>query len=62
MWETVEVSVGPTTYRGRFRIEAGRLVLEWSGGRATEWLGMLKPDLVATLLLKKLVRRMPIAA
>jgi len=54
MWETVQISVGPANVRGRFRVEAGRLVLEWSGGRSSEWLGMLKPELVAAMRLKKL--------
>ena len=62
MWELVQVSVGPSTYRGRFRVEGGRLVLEWGGGRVSEWLGMLKPDLVAAMLLKKLASRMAAAA
>ena len=62
MWEVVEVALGPSTYRGRFRVEGGRLVLEWGGGRVTEWLGMLKPDIVATMLLKKLATWMAAAA
>ena len=62
MWESVQVSVGSASHRGRFRVEAGRLVLEWAGGRTSEWLGMLKPELVATMLLRKLVGRMPLAA
>ena len=33
--------------RARYRVEAGRLQLEWRGGRASEWCGMLKPELVA---------------
>lgn len=62
MWESVQVSAPTGTYRGRYRVEAGRLVLEWTGGRTSEWLGILKPELVATMLLKKLVGRMPLAA
>ena len=62
MWELVQVSVGSSTYRGRFRVEGGRLVLEWGGGRVTEWLGMLKPQIVAIMLLKKLATRMATAA
>ena len=54
MWEVIQVSVGPRSYRGRFRVEAGRLVLEWRGGRASQWLGMLKPEFVAAIMLKKL--------
>ena len=52
MWEFVEVALGPSTSRGRFRVE----------GRVTEWLGMLKPDIVATMLLKKLATWMAAAA
>ena len=63
MWETIQISVGPQSFRGRFRVEAGRLVLEWAGGRASAWLGMLKPELVAAMLLKKLATRAtPLAA
>ena len=62
MWETIQVAVGPTVHRGRFRLEAGRVVLEWRGGRASEWCGILKPELVAGQLLKQLVSRMPVAA
>lgn len=62
MWQLVQVSVGSGTYRGRFRVEGRNLILEWSGGRTSEWLGNLKPELVATMLLKKLVARMPAAA
>jgi hypothetical protein len=62
MWEIIQVTVGPTVHRGRFRLEAGRLVLEWRGGRASEWCGIMKPELMASLLLKQLVGRMPVAA
>ena len=62
MWELIQISVGPSTYRGRFRVEGRRLILEWGGGRVSEWLGMLKPDIVATLLLKRLATRMATAA
>lgn len=62
MWESIQVSVGDAIHRGRFRLEAGRLVLEWRGGRASEWCGILKPELVASRLLKQLVGRMPVAA
>jgi hypothetical protein len=62
MWESIQVSVGHQTHKGRFRVEAGRLVLEWRGGRTSEWCGILKPELVASKLLAKLVGRMPLAA
>ena len=62
MWETVQVSVGPQNVRGRFRVEAGRIVLEWRGGRTSEWVGMLRPEVVATMLLKRLAKRAPLAA
>jgi len=55
MWEDVEVSVGLTRHRGRYRLEGRRLVLEWRGGRTFEWCGILKPELVAQHRLKKLV-------
>ncbi len=62
MWETIEVAVGPTVHRGRFRLESGRLVLEWRGGRVSERCGILKPEFVATQLLKQLAGRLPVAA
>jgi hypothetical protein len=62
MWEIIQVAVGPTVHRARFRLEAGRLVLEWRGGRVSEWCGALKPELMAMLLLKQLVGRTPLAA
>lgn len=62
MWETVQVSVGAATHRGRFRVEHGQLVLEWRGGRKFESCGMLKPEVVAAIALKKLATRMPLAA
>jgi len=62
MWEIIQVAIGPTVHRGRFRLEAGRLVLEWRGGRVSEWCGIMKPELMASLLLKQLAGRMPVAA
>jgi hypothetical protein len=57
MWNSVEVSVGPATHRGRYRVEGRRLVLEWRGGRALEWCGHLRPDVVAASTLKTLATR-----
>jgi hypothetical protein len=62
MWQFIEVSVGMTTHRGRYRTEGKRLVLEWRGGRAIEWCGMLRPEVVATSRLKQLVNNRPVAA
>ncbi|HET6969553.1 MAG TPA: hypothetical protein VFH92_00385 [Phenylobacterium sp.] len=62
MWQSVEVVVGMSTHRGRFRVEGRRLVLEWRGGRSLEWCGILKPEIVASSRLKQLVSRAPLAA
>ena len=62
MWEPIQVSVGQSKFRGRFRVESGRVVLEWRGGRVTDWCGSLKPELIALNLLQTLAGRMPIAA
>ena len=62
MWQVVEVSVGPNIHRGRYKTEGKRLILEWRGGRAVEWCGMLRPDVVATTRLRQLVSRPPLAA
>lgn len=62
MWESIEVPVGAATYRGRFRVEGRQLILEWAGGRTSEWLGVLKPELAAAMLLKKLAARRAVAA
>ena len=62
MWQSVEVVVGLSTHRGRFRVEGRRLVLEWRGGRTFEWCGILKPELVAANRLKQLASRPPLAA
>ncbi|MBU1376986.1 MAG: hypothetical protein KKE02_19140 [Alphaproteobacteria bacterium] len=58
----VEVSVGSTTHRGRYRLEGRQLVLEWRGGRIVDWCGSLRPEVVASLRLKQLVKRTPLAA
>lgn len=57
MWESIQVAVGPSTYRGRYRLEGRRMVLEWRGGRITEWCGILKPEIVAQSRLRQLVTR-----
>ena len=62
MWEALQVRVGSSVFRGRFRVESGRVVLEWRGGRASDWCGMLKPELVALKLLQSLAGRMALAA
>ena len=54
MWESIQVAVGPTTHRGRYRLEGRRLVLEWRGGRVTDWCGMLRPEVVAASRLRQL--------
>lgn len=55
MWESIQVSVGSTVHRGRYRLEGRRLVLEWRGGRVNEWCGMLRPEVVAASRLRQLV-------
>jgi hypothetical protein len=62
MWQVVEVSVGPQTHRGRYRTEGKRLILEWRGGRAVQWCGILRPDVVAASRLRALVSHSPLAA
>ena len=61
MWQLVEVSVGRATHRGRYRVEGRKLVLEWRGGRVSEWCGLLKPEIVAAQSLRRLAGE-PIAA
>ena len=53
MWNTVQVSMGSATVRGRYRVEGDMLVLEWRGGRLAERFGILKPEVVATQRLKR---------
>lgn len=55
MWNSVEVSVGPATHRGRYRMEGKELVLEWRHGRVAERCGLLKPEYVAANVLRQLV-------
>ena len=55
MWESIQVSKGSAVHRGRYRLEGRRLVLEWRGGRVTEWCGMLRPEVVAASRLRQLV-------
>ena len=62
MWQVVEVSVGPQIHRGRYRTEGKRLFLEWRGGRAVEWCGILRPDVVAATRLRLLITHSPLAA
>jgi hypothetical protein len=61
MWQQVEVSVGPQTHRGRFRLEGRRLVLEWRGGRSFAWCGQVRPEVVAASCLRRLATT-PLAA
>ena len=57
MWELISVSVGSSTWRGRYRVEGRRILLEWRGGRLSEWCGMLKPEVVAANTLRNLAAR-----
>lgn len=62
MWQMIEVSVGSATHRGRYRTEGRQVVLEWRGGRVTDWCGSLRPEVVAALRLRQLASRASIAA
>ena len=62
MWNTVQVSMGSATVRGRYRVEGDMLVLEWRGGRLAERCGLLKPEVVATQRLRREARAHPVAA
>ena len=62
MWNTVHVSMGSATVRGRYRVEGDMLVLEWRGGRLAERFGILKPEVVATKRLRREAAEHPIAA
>jgi hypothetical protein len=62
MWNSVQVSVGSATVRGRYRMEGDQLVLEWRNGRVAERCGLLKPEYVAAAKLKQLASERPIAA
>jgi hypothetical protein len=62
MWNSVQVSVGSATVRGRYRMEGDQLVLEWRNGRVAERCGLLKPEYVATATLRQLASSHPLAA
>ena len=62
MWNLISVSVGSNTHRGRYRVDGKRLTLEWRGGRSLDWCGSLRPEVVASLRLKQLVKHAPLAA
>lgn len=62
MWNTVQVSMGSATVRGRYRVEGDLLVLEWRGGRLAERCGMVKPEVVAMQRLRREAERHPVAA
>jgi hypothetical protein len=62
MWQPIEVEVGAERLRGRYRLEAGRLVLEWRGGRSFAWCGHVRPELVAASCLRRLGSTPPLAA
>ena len=62
MWNFIEVPVGQTTVRGRYRLEGEAVVLEWRGGRHVERCGLLKPDVVAMSRLRHLAAAPRIAA
>lgn len=61
MWQMIEATVGHAVHRGRYRLEGRRLILEWRGGRTAVWCGMLRPEIVAAQLLRR-VAGQPIAA
>ncbi len=62
MWNTVQVSMGSSTVRGRYRVEGDTLVLEWRGGRHAERCGMVKPEVVAVQALRREAEQHPVAA
>jgi hypothetical protein len=62
MWNSVQVSVGSATVRGRYRMEGDQLVLEWRNGRVVERCGLLKPEYIATATLRQLASNHPLAA
>jgi len=62
MWNSVEVSMGAATVRGRYRVEGDLLVLEWRGGRLAERCGMVKPEVAAMQSLRREARQHPVAA
>ena len=54
-WAPVEVSLGPDTHRGRYRMEGEQVVLEWREGRVSEPCGLVRPDVLAAYRLRLLV-------
>lgn len=46
-WTRVEVAVRGELLHGRYRMEDGKLVLEWQGGREALNCGLVRPDVVA---------------
>ncbi|WP_293371991.1 hypothetical protein [Phenylobacterium sp.] len=62
MWNSVQVSVGSATVRGRYRMEGDQLVLEWRNGRVAERCGLLKPEYLAMATLRQLASSQPMAA
>jgi hypothetical protein len=62
MWNSVQVSMGSSTVRGRYRVEGDTLVLEWRGGRLAERCGMVKPEVVAMQRLRREAEQHPVAA
>ena len=62
MWNSVQVSMGSSTVRGRYRVEGDMLGLEWRGGRLAERCGVLKPEVVAMQRLRREAEEHPVAA
>jgi hypothetical protein len=62
MWNFVQVDVGHKMHRGRYRMEGDQLVLEWRGGRQAARCGLVKPEVVATEILRQIVSSEPLAA
>jgi len=62
MWNSVQVAVGPTTYRGRYRMEGDQLVLEWRGGREATRCGLVRPEIIALQMLRQQASEKPLAA
>ena len=62
MWNSVQVSMGSSTVRGRYRVEGDMLVLEWRGGRHAERYGMVKPEVIAVQALRREVTQHRAAA
>ena len=62
MWDSVQVAVGHTTYRGRYRMEGDQLVLEWRGGRETARCGLVRPEIIAIQMLRQQASERQLAA